>query len=441
MSGASSVDPQYSISAQMSDIASAVVSSSSRRAQPSQCSLVNIVSQSSSQGQGGQVLINLGNTPNTFIKNGSVYLRFKLTATTTALAGADQWIRTGSATCAAGLTATAGTSNVGSWAQVISRLTISAGSNVLEQINNYNVFHEALLLHTSGNYGLQDMQLLEGGQYSASAYSADTWKVANAAAAGAVRSAYVTIPLFCGVFNAQDNKDFPLGLLQGGIQIVADLASDAVAFAATDCAPTMTISEASLSYEAVQVSSEYMNALRGELAQSGQLFQMPFVSALVMNVGASAVLDVVYGVGLASVKAVLFTNKNTPAITAIKYSLADTPIALRVYADGKLQNNFQVSDIATYYAELNRALGNLASRTSTSGVADMYSGYATRYFYGGLSFNKFNEGGLTMTGTACSQLQFHLERTLTAAGQTYILIFYDAILTASPMSGESAVIR
>ena len=437
----SAVDPQYSISAQMSDIASAVVSSSSRRAQPSQCSLVNIVSQSSSQGQGGQVLINLGNTPNTFIKNGSVYLRFKLTATTTAIAGADQWIRTGSATCQAGLTATAGTSNVGSWAQVISRLTISAGSNVLEQINNYNVFHEGLLLHTSGNYGLQDLQLLEGGQYSASAYSADTWKVANTNPVGTTKSAYVCIPLFAGVFNAQDNKDFPLGLLQGGIQIVADLASDAMAFSATDCAPTMTISEASLSYEAVQVSSEYMNALRGELAQSGQLFQMPFVSALVMNVGASAVLDVVYGVGLASVKAVLFTNKNTPAITAIKYSLADACNTLRIYADGKLQNNFQVADIATFYAELNRALGNMASRTSTSGVADMYSKYATQYFYSGLSFNKFNEGGLTMTGTSCSQLQFHLERTLTSAGQTYILIFYDAILTASPMSGESAVIR
>jgi hypothetical protein len=437
----SAVDPQYSISAQMSDIASAVVSSSSRRAQPSQCSLVNIVSQSSSQGQGGQVLINLGNTPNTFIKNGSVYLRFKLTATTTATSGADQWIRTGSATCGASLTATAGTNNVGSWASVISRLTISAGSNVLEQINNYNVFHEGLLLHTSGNYGLQDLQLLEGGQYSASAYSADTWKVANTNAIGTVKSAYVVIPLFAGVFNAQDNKDFPLGLLQGGIQIVADLASDAMAFSATDCAPTLTVSEASLSYEAVQVSSEYMNALRGELAQSGQLFQMPFVSALVMNVGASAVLDVVYGVGLASVKAVLFTNKNTPVITAIKYSLADSCNTLRIYADGKLQNNFQVADIATFYAELNRALGNMASRTSTSGVADMYSKYATQYFYSGLSFNKFNEGGLTMTGTACSQLQFHLERTLTSAGQTYILIFYDAILTASPMSGESAVIR
>jgi hypothetical protein len=435
------VDPQFSVSAQQSDIANAVVSSNAKRAQPASCSLVNIVSQSSDQGQGGQVLINLGNTPNTFIKNGSVYLRFKLKATTTANAGADQWIRSGSATCSAALNATAGTNNVGSWSSVIQRITVSAGSNVLEQINNYNVYHEALLLHTAGNYALQDAQLLEGGQYSNSAYSADTWKVANAVAAGATREAWITIPLFCGVFNGQDGKDFPLGMLQGGLQVVIDLASDSYAFAATDCAPTMTVSSASLSYEAVTVSSEYMNALRAELAQTGQLFQMPFVSALCMNVAASAVLDVVYGVGLSSLKAVLFTNKNTPVITAIKYSLADSPTALRIYADGKLQNNFQLADIATYYAELNRSLGNMASRSSTSGNADMYKSYADKFFYAGLNFNKFNEQGLTFTGTPCSQLQFHMERTLTAAGQTYIIMIYDALLAISPMSGESSVIR
>lgn len=435
------VDPQYSVSAQQSDIANAVVSSSARRSQPAQCSLVNIVSQSSDQGAGGQVLINLGNTPNTFIKNGSVYLRFKLTATTTANAGADQWIRSGSATCDAPSNATAAGKNVGSWSSVINRITVSAGSQIIEQTNNYNIVHEAMLLHTSGNYGLLDAQILEGGQYSNSAYSADTWKVANAVAAGAQRSAWITIPLFLGCFNAQDGKDFPLGLLQGGVQVLIDLASDAVAFTATDCAPTMTVSKASLSYEAVKVSSEYMNALRGELAQSGQLFQMPFVSAMCMNVAASAVLDITYGLGLSSVKAVLFTNKNSPVITAPKYAIADSPTSLRIYADGQTQAGFDLSDITTYYAELNRALGNLASRSSTSGSADMYAEYASQYFYSGLSFNKFNESGLTMTGTPCSQLQFHLERTLTAAGQTYIIVFYDALLTASPMSGESAVLR
>jgi hypothetical protein len=432
---------QVSISAQMSDIPNSVTPSNARRSQPAQSSLVSIVSQSSDQGQGGQVLINLGNTPNTFIKNGSCYLRFKVTATTTVKATADQWIRPGTALCSASLSAQEPANHPGSFSSLIQRLTVSAGANVLEQINNYNVYHEALSLHTAGNYSLLDQRILEGGQYSNVAYDADTWKVAKDVDVGAQRSAWVTLPLFAGVFNANDNKDFPLGLLQGGVQIVLDLASDAYALKATDCAPRMTISSASFSYEAVQVSSEYMNAVRGSLAQQGQLFQMPFVSALCMNVGALATLDVTYGVGLSSLKAVLFTNKNNAAQNAQNLSLSDSSKTLRIYADGKLQNNFQVDDIATFYVELNRSLGNLTSRTSTSGNALMYNGYAANFFYGGLAFNKFNESGLTMTGTACSQLQFHLERTLTAAGQTYILMIHDCILMVSPVSGESSVAR
>lgn len=438
----SAVDPQYSISAQISDIPSSVSASTAKRSIPADCSLVNIVSQSSDQTSGGQILINLPNTPNTFIKNGSVYLRFKLSAKTTVLSNADQWIRSGSAIGNAELNAQASSGkNVGSWSSAIQRITISAGSQVLEQINNYNVFHEALLLHSGGGYSQYDMQLLEGGQFGASAYSADTWKVANAAAVGTtVGNVYVTIPLFCGLFNAQDGKDLPLGLMSGGLQVMVDLAPDNWTFAATNCSPTMIVSQASLSYEAVTVSSEYVNGLRADLAQQGQLFQMPFVSSLIMNVGSLATLDVTYGVGLNSLKAVLFTQKATPVITAYKYSIADAPTALRVYADGKLQNNFQMSDITTYYAELNRALGNLQSRTSTSGVADMLVHYHDQYFYSGLSFNKFNDGNLTFTGTKCQQLQFHLEKTGTA-GSTFIMMFYDAILTVSPLSSECAVLR
>jgi hypothetical protein len=432
----------------MSDVANAVVPSNARRSQPATSSLVSVVSQSSTQGANGQILFNLGNTPNTFIRNGSVYLKFKLTAKTTVKASADQWIRPGTAQCTAALDGAGAQAessyHAGSWAAVIQRLTIQAGASVVEQINNYNVYHEALALHTSGNYGLQDQQLLEAGQYAPTspfAYSADVWKVAKDVDVNAERSAYICIPLFAGVFNAQDNKDFPLGLLQGGVQIVIDLASDIYALKATNCAPSMSISEAVLSYEAVTVSSEYMNALRGQLAQSGQLFQMPFVSCLSMNVASSNTLDVVYGVGLASLKAVLFTNKAAATRTNFNDSKMNAGNNLRIYADGKLQNNFQIAETTTFYVELNRALGTLASRTSTSGHPDMYKKYGSTMFYGGIGFNKFNESGLTMTGTACAQLQFHLDQTITAGDVTYIMMMYDALLAISPVSGESSVIR
>jgi hypothetical protein len=438
------VDPQqYSAPAlpvQGYDTADSVSSSYAKRAQPSECSLVNIVSQSGDQTSGGQILINLANTPNTFIKNGSVYLRLKLS------------MRNAAAITARGRALSA--SPTGSWASLINRITVSCGSNVIEQINNYGlVHHEAILLHaSSGNYYQQDMKLLECGISTIDDATGDTvFDWANATVANTERSAILTIPLFLGSLNnPQENKNFPLGLLTGGVQVLIDLASAGNALYYTGApdgtAPNpnnnvldYTVSQASLSYEAVKVSSEYMAALRGSLAQQGQLFQMPFVSSLVMNVASSAVLDVVYGLGLNSMKAVLFTQK--PSAAGAKPNKYNAVRVLRVYADGKLQNNYNVGDLTTQYAELNRSLGNLASRTSTSGPADMITKYDSEYFYGGVGFNKFTDSSLAMTGTACQQLQFHLESTPTAGDNTYILIFYDAILSASPMSGECSVLR
>jgi hypothetical protein len=433
------VDPQSyatpSLPVQGFDTADSVASSYAKRAQPSECSLVNIVSQSGDQQSGGQIMLNLGNSPNTFIKNGSVYLRLKLSMSSKA------------ATVAAGNVISS--SPTGSWASLIKQITVSCGSNVIEQINNYWIHHEAILLHaSSGNYFQQDMKLLECGLSTDDAATGSTvFAWADGTAANQVRSAILTIPLFLGsINNPQENKNFPLGLLTGGVQVQIDLQNFGQAAVFGGAAPNpannvseYTVSQASLCYEAIKVSSEYMNALRGSLAQQGQLFQMPFVSTLCMNVASSAVLDLVYGLGLNSMKAVLFTHK--PSAAGAKPGKYNAGRVLRVLADGKLQNMYSISDLTTSYAELNRSLGNLASRSSTSGPADMITHYHDQYFFGGVAFNKFSDSSLAMTGTACQQLQFHLESTPTAGDSTYILVFYDAILSASPMSGECSVLR
>ena len=432
------IDPQSyatpSLPVQGFDTADSVASSYAKRAQPSECSLVNIVSQSGDQQSGGQIMLNLGNSPNTFIKNGSVYLRLKLS------------MLSKDATVAAGNVISS--SPTGSWSSLIKQITVSCGSNTIEQINNYAIHHEAILLHaSSGNYFQQDMKLLECGLSTDDAATGSTVFAWAAGAGIGTRSAILTIPLFLGsINNPQEGKHFPLGLLTGGVQVQIDLQNFGQAAVFGGAAPNppnnvseYTVSQASLCYEAIKVSSEYMNALRGSLAQQGQLFQMPFVSTLCMNVASSAVLDVVYGLGLNSMKAVLFTQK--PSAVGAKPGKYNAGRVLRVLADGKLQNNYQIGDLTTSYAELNRALGNLASRSSTSGPADMITKYHSDYFYGGVAFNKFNDSSLAMTGTACQQLQFHLESTPTAGDTTYILIFYDAVLSASPMSGECSVLR
>lgn len=428
------VDPQTystpSLPVQGYDTADSVASSYAKRAQPSECSLVNIVSQSGDQSSGGQIMINLGNTPNTFIKNGSIYLRVKLSMTS-------QVATTEAASVVS-------SSPTGSWSSLIRQITVSAGSSVIEQINNYAIHHEAILLHaSSGNYFQQDMKLLECGLNTEDVATGSTvfaWPLG----AVATRSTILTIPLFLGsINNPQENKNFPLGLLTGGVQVQIDLQNfgNSGVFSGLPANNVLeyTVSQASLCYEAIKVSSEYMNALRGSLAQQGQLFQMPFVSTLCMNVASSQVLDVVYGLGLNSMKAVLFTQK--PSAAGAKPGKYNAARVLRVFADGKLQNNYNLSDLNTFYAELNRSLGNLASRSSTSGPADMITKYHDTYFYGGVAFNKFSDSSLAMTGTACQQLQFHLESTPTAGDSTFILVFYDAVLSASPMSGECSVLR
>ncbi len=432
------VDPQTfsspSLPVQGYDTADSLSSSFARRAQPSECSLVNIVSQSGDQTSGGQIMVNIANTPNTFIKNGSLYLRLKLAMRNAVNAAADSSVVSASPT--------------GSWASLINRITVSCGSNVIEQINHYGlVHHESILLHaSSGNYYQQDMRLLECGVNSENeAKDTTQFAWANTTVAGNEKSTIITIPLFLGSLNnPQENKNFPLGVLTGGVQVLIDLnsfgnAAAIVAGSTGGIATDYTVSQASLCYEAIKVSSEYMNALRASLAQSNQLFQLPFVSSLCMNVASSAVLDVVYGLGLNSMKSVMFTQK--PSAAGAKANKYNASRVLRVYADGKLQNNYNVADLTTYYAELNRSLGNLASRSSTSGPADMKTKYHSDYFYGGVAFNKLNDSNLAMTGTACQQLQFHLESTPSAGDNTFILIFYDAILTASPMSGECSVLR
>jgi hypothetical protein len=57
--------------------------------------------------------------------------------------------------------------------------------------------------------------------------------------------------------------------------------------------------------------------------------------------------------------------------------------------------------------------------------------YASRYFVAGIGTNKFSELGLCYTGTAVSQLQYHLENlnaTTAALNTLWIFILFSAAL-------------
>jgi hypothetical protein len=439
MSGIGSIQAQYAVSAEHSSVPNAIMSSNAQRAIGANHSLVQVASQSGKQASGQMVQWMIAPAQNTFIKNGSAYVKFTLSITTTAITGG-------------AISYAYGANPLRSYSSVIQSITVSSGQ-LIEQIAQYgNVFEPALLCH-AGSYGFvqNDYAIMAGTPPAFPATSA----------VNTTLSTTVILPLLNGCFNPNDGADFWLGGLASGLQVQINLNTDAVALYALT-GMSFTIDNAVFSYEAIKVSSEYQQALKQELISSGSLYQMPFTTARIMTSATTASMDLIYGCSLLSVKSVLVTHVPTPSVQANARKFAclgavgplytDGQNSLRVYLDSVLVNNFQVPDLVSNYVELQRALGNLADRSSTSsarvGVANMTADlYATDYFVTGISCNKFNESGLCLTGTPASQIQVHMDMggNFTVGNypscNTYVIILYDAILTISPLTGDSAVIQ
>jgi len=411
--------PEYSVSAQMSDIPMSVQSSDARRSIPASSQLVQVTSQSGPQYANGLLLWNVAPARNSFIKNGSAYVKFTLQVTNNAAAAA---------------IACSGAQLSTSWGSLIQRMTIMANSNVIEQIQYYNTYEQVIYEHaTTTGFYQNDLKALAGATATTSAVQG-TYGTAVT----------VVVPLLSGVFNSVEHLDFPLGMLPGGLQIQLDLSSDSQGISSAGNANcSFQISNAYFGYEKVTVSEEYMNALKGELAAQGQLYQMPFVSSLNMAVNTLATTDVVFGLGLTSLKSCLVTN--VPSVSfAPRLQASNTLTVMRIYCDNELINQFQVSDDVTAYLVLQSALGNLSSVTSNSAASDFtIATYDTKYFATGVSTNKFEERGLTLSGRHCAQLQVHLEMSAVPGGgsTTFIMSLFDGILAISPLSGEASIIR
>jgi len=408
----------YDVSAQNLEISNSVMSCAAQRAQPASSSLKAIACASGSQQSGGILLFNLPSNASGFIKDGSAYLRFTLTIAGTA---AD--------------TVTGGNA-ISSFESLITRLTLQS-NGVLEQIQYYgSVFSPLLMEHTAGySYFNSDYQIM----------TSPTITIGTNGSA-----ATIVLPLLNGAFNSPSGQNFPLCLFPSGLQLQCDLASDAQALTAAHAA-TFTISNAFFHYEEVDVGMEYVNSLRQSLIAENKLFEMPFISALVMAVSSASVIDNTFGCGLLSMKSVLTTNIPTYAQTATKYQTYQGSYNFRVYADGRLLNQWVVpsssanssyGDVPCQYALLQSSLDNMASRVSSSGPAMSLATYQSQYWATGVSSNHFEEHGfLCLQGTKVNQLQVHLELPNASAGSTYFAIFMDNILCISPATGEATVIR
>lgn len=401
---------------------------------------------------GGLLQINVPNQPNTYIKAGSSFLKFTVTLTTTTLATAVCTIRGGNA-CQ-------------NWASLLLRATMSCGPNILEQINQYQVFDEVLNLHAgSAGYMAGNMAMLYGQQVI----------TANNAPTGSTYAVTVCIPMNFGLLNSSEEQHFPLGLLNAGLQFQFDLQGDInqALYFKPGCGITRVdyaVSNVSFNYEAIKMPPDHFQALRQQMMSDGSLYQLPYVSALNMSIGALATIDQTFGVGLSSLKAVLATLKPLSTVNVQQYSSRAGMTQFRVLLDGQMINQYSIPQVPgnlnaenEFYVDLQRSLGVLGSVVRTAGfwndgvelwpqfstvtraeppVASASNASATTiyenlFFWAGLGCNRFCEHGLTYTGTPVSQLQFHAETINTATGAyegataistLYLVLLYDSAM-------------
>ena len=428
------VDPEYSVSALNSSVPPSLMPSMAQRPiAGTSSSLVSIVSQSSTQQAGGLVQINVPNQPNTYIKAGSCFLKMLVTITSTGT-------NTGAASTLTGGSAAQ------NWASLILRATMSAGPNVLEQINQYAQYDALLNLHAgSAGYFQGNMKELYGQQISVGATDVS----------GSTYSFTVCIPLNFGLLNSAEEQHFPLGLLNAGIQLAFDLQGDlnqaiyAPSAITGVTSYTYSVANISFNYESIKVPVEHFMSLRQQMASDGSLYQLPYVSALNMSIGANATTDQTLGVGLSSLKGVFSTLCPASAFQTQYVSNRYGLTQWRALLDGQMINQFSLPQITSgtanseveFYVELQRALGVLGSVVRTagpasfatsaiaakSGTAQTNSPYYANYFWTGLGCNKFAEHGLTYTGSPVSQLQIHGE-TISGATTMYIVLIYDSCL-------------
>jgi hypothetical protein len=418
-----SVPDTYNLSAAQSDVPNSLTSSRFPRPVSSVKQIVSIASTSATQNAGGLIsfAIPTGAGSNAYLVNNSVYLRctVSFSAQLAATAGGGVGVRFALPSASAHA--------------LINRLTVSVGATQVSQYNNYHILSEELLIHTtSRNFIKDDCAILMGTECLLFPQ--------NTTAANAVIE--VCIPLISPLFSG--SQSLPLFLLNAPIHVQIDLNTSASALkvAAPDTNLTFTISNAYLVYETLAMSPDYCNSIRAEMSK-GQLYQLNLTDYLTMTTGSAQTLNYLVGCNLSSVKGVLFTQVDATPTNVEDLVLSSNGLNnIRVYADGRLINNtMQLSSDAVIFAEMNRALGNMFDSNITTFLGalgnlgqdsrDMKGRFLSTYFLGGISLNRVNDAGLTMTGTACQNINLLLDHGATYAGgfNTYIIIIYDQILT------------
>lgn len=389
----------FGISASRPDVPPSCSSSSLPRPINSQVQIVSLASSSASQGPNGLISFQIPTGPSTgYLKNNSLYLRFRVAITT----GANT------------AQATAFALQSGSASSLINRLTVSIGGTQVSQITNYHLLHEMLLTHTtSRNYYENDSSIMQ---------CTNT----NAFGIGSANGSYIdcVVPIISPLFNG--SKSLPLWLLTAPVSVNIDLNSVGNAFynGASEIV-SFTVSNAQLVYEVLQVDAEFMNEVKGAMMQ-GALYQLNLNDFNTLMTASSASLNYQIGCNYSSVRGVVYSQvKNAPVQNQATDLVKNGQTNCRLYLDGRQVNNFNLDNEAQIFCEMQRCFGILFDSSITSYTTK--ANYATDGFVAGVSTNRVSDP-MAMTGSRAQNINIVLD---SAGGNynTYIVVLYDAVMT------------
>jgi hypothetical protein len=411
------------------DIPESLVSSFEKMMPPSQTTIKSVPTQSGDASAGGLQLFQIATgAGNGYLKPNSCYLRCRISVP---VSGAGVWSFGGGNVVA---------SRAGSASAVINRLQISCGGVLINSINNYNVVHDMILNHaTSRDFATSDSVLYEHTGVSHQVIGAGTDAI------------YVSIPLLAPVF--QNQQAIPLFLLNSPIVVECLYNGLGTAIFST-VATGFTISEAQLVYETLSVDSSMEMKVKSVLAD-GKVWRTYLDDYYALSVASSTNFNYNMGLGLSSVKAVLWTSVQNPATTSDpKAYIYNAQSNARVFLDGR-QINLQTQDtMPVIYSEMQRALQNLYDYSCTSNLTfdgntfnatgivstAALSDYGTSRFLGGINTNRLNDFGYAFTGQPCQNLNIIWESAAPdtvkfpgavayVASTMYLVVLYSQALT------------
>lgn len=302
------------------------------------------------------------------MKPNSVYLTGTLSLSFGATGANPSWRFSGPKQATFGGVGLGDNTGVHSASAMISRLTVSNGSQQITQIQNYNVYHDMLLAHgASTTYTAIDSAVYE---------FAGVIRAVSAVPTANESTIRFAIPLISALWSG--DQAVPLYLLNAPINVEVLTNSIADAFV-TNNLPinNYVLSDLQLCYEEIQVSAELKNAVMDRLRQ-GQVWRQFMNSVYTLNTSAENGNAFNIGTGVSSLKGIMWADRQ-PATGRVSAIATTGDLILNGFSncrfnlDGRNINQFDLTNDTIVYSELNRSIQSLHDSNHTSLMTKNYA--------------------------------------------------------------------